>query len=176
MPATGPRTPEGKARSSRNALKHGLTAAQLVVRPEERDLFDDFLRQYEEEFRPQGMLEQTLFDLLVHAAWNLRRIRALEARMIGEGIDPFLDGENSAAAHRLERYAQRYERSFYKALKELRAVQAARMEQQEELTKRTPSEAETPRPNPKYPAPNPHPLAAIPRERSVADLPLACRL
>ncbi len=151
MPATGPRTPEGKARSSRNALKHGLTAAQLVVRPEERDLFDDFLCQYEEEFRPQGMLEQTLFDLLVHAAWNLRRIRTLEARMIGEGMDPFLDEENSAAAHRLERYAQRYERSFYKALKELRAVQATRQEQEEEpfeeSTKRTP--------DPQRPTPDP---------------------
>ena len=86
------------------------------------------------------MLEQTLFDLLVHAAWNLRRIRTLEARMIGEGIDPFVDEENSPAAHRLERYRQRYERSFYKALNELRAVQTARMEQQEELTKQTPDQ------------------------------------
>ena len=34
--STGPKTPEGKARSSQNARKHGLTAEGLIIGPEDR--------------------------------------------------------------------------------------------------------------------------------------------
>ena len=37
--STGPRTNEGKARSSQNARQHGLTAAQVVIAAEDRDEF-----------------------------------------------------------------------------------------------------------------------------------------
>jgi hypothetical protein len=40
--STGPSTPEGKARSSQNARKHGLTAAQFVIAAEDREAFDEF--------------------------------------------------------------------------------------------------------------------------------------
>jgi hypothetical protein len=37
--STGPRTEEGKARSSRNAVKHGLTSKHLVIAPGEEQEF-----------------------------------------------------------------------------------------------------------------------------------------
>ena len=38
--STGPRTPEGKARASQNARKHGLTAAQLFIAADDRPEFE----------------------------------------------------------------------------------------------------------------------------------------
>ncbi len=41
--STGPRTPQGRAASRLNALKHGLTARHLVIRTESQRDFDDTL-------------------------------------------------------------------------------------------------------------------------------------
>jgi hypothetical protein len=38
--STGPRTAEGKARSSQNVRTHGLTATELVIAAEDREEFD----------------------------------------------------------------------------------------------------------------------------------------
>ena len=111
--STGPRTEEGKARSSQNALKHGLTAQQLVVKPEEREAFEALQAHYQLEIAPQGALQQTLFDELVTAAWNLRRVRILQAGV--DLLDPLSD--------RLARHHARFERTFHRALKELKALQ-----------------------------------------------------
>jgi hypothetical protein len=35
--STGPKTPEGKAASSKNALKHGLTATEILLPNEDLD-------------------------------------------------------------------------------------------------------------------------------------------
>ncbi len=39
--STGPKTPEGKKASSMNALRHGLAARELVIRPEDRPAFEE---------------------------------------------------------------------------------------------------------------------------------------
>jgi hypothetical protein len=111
--STGPRTEEGKARSSQNALKHGLTSQQLVISPEERQAFDDLQARHYAEIEPRGALQQTFFDQLVFAAWNLRRIQILQAGI--DPLDPLFD--------RLARHNTRFERSFQRALKELKALQ-----------------------------------------------------
>ena len=38
--STGPKTPEGKARSSKNALKHGLTSEELILPGENPEAYD----------------------------------------------------------------------------------------------------------------------------------------
>jgi len=111
--STGPRTEEGKARSSQNARKHGLTAKQLAITPEDREAFDEILAGHLHEINPSGQIEQTLFDELVAAAWNLRRIRILESQL--DLLDPQYD--------RLARHKTRNERTFHRALKELKALQ-----------------------------------------------------
>ena len=40
LKSTGPKTPEGKAIVSQNALKHGLTAQNACVTDEDQDEFD----------------------------------------------------------------------------------------------------------------------------------------
>ena len=126
--STGPRTEEGRARSSQNARTHGLTARELVIRPEDRAEFDELLASYTAELKPHGALEHTLFNQLIHAAWNLRRVRILEAELFDGEIDPLLDEQNEAKLDRFARYAQRFERSLYRAITELRKLQTERVE------------------------------------------------
>jgi len=60
--STGPRTEEGKARSAQNARKHGLSARQLAIAPQDRDEFEELLAHYQTEINPRGPIQQTLFD------------------------------------------------------------------------------------------------------------------
>jgi hypothetical protein len=124
--STGPATPEGKARSSQNALLHGLTAQSLIVREDQRPQFDELHSALLQQIDPQGALENFTFRQLVHAAWNLERFRNLEADLMVNGLDPILDESAAKTLDRLQRYAARAERSYYKALKELRTLQTDR--------------------------------------------------
>jgi hypothetical protein len=125
--STGPRTPEGKERSSQNATRHGLTSTRLIVQDDEREEFEELQSSLREEVRPEGALEQDVFTQLVHASWNLRRSRRLEAEQFVGGVDPLTDPNREKQMDRLARYQARIERSYYRALKELRALQTNRM-------------------------------------------------
>jgi hypothetical protein len=65
----GPRTPEGKARSARNALKHGLRAQKHVVLPKEDAAeFTDLEAALFEELAPVGALQIVLARRVAVAA------------------------------------------------------------------------------------------------------------
>ena len=124
--STGPCTEEGKSRSSQNARKHGLTAAELVIAAEDREEFDELNAQLQADVRPQGALQQILFDQLVASAWNLRRIRRMEAELTASAQtyrDILDDPELTAKLDRLARHHTRIERSFHRSLRELKALQ-----------------------------------------------------
>jgi hypothetical protein len=125
--STGPVTPEGKARVAQNALKHGLTATHLVVRDDEREEFEELKASLEAELSPHGSIETLTFRELLHAAWNLHRFRRLEAEMSMGSMDDFTNPETAATLDRLTRYQSRAERSYYRALRELRILQTNRM-------------------------------------------------
>ncbi len=121
--STGPRTPEGKARCAHNALRHGLTAARLVVPEDERDRFEELRATLIEELDPQGAVETLVYNELLHAAWNLDRFRRLEAERGPEAIE---DDASRQFLDRLTRYQARAQRAFYRALQELRTLQTNR--------------------------------------------------
>ena len=124
--STGPVTPEGKAASSQNARTHGLTARDLVIRDDEREPFQDLLRSFQQQLRPEGVLEEDLFDQLVHASWNLRRIRRLLAELRSPSGDALLDDSLDRTHARLARYHGLWERTYHRALRELKALQTMR--------------------------------------------------
>ena len=121
--STGPRTEEGKARSSRNAVKHGLTSKHLVIAPGEEEEFAELHDSLFAQLSPEGPLEMGLFNMHVHAAWNLQRFRALEAQLMTNGLDSLLDERTAKALDRLQRYAASNQRAYFSALRELRVVQ-----------------------------------------------------
>jgi hypothetical protein len=132
--STGPRTPEGKAISSRNAVRHGLDSARLLVRPDEREEFESFLSDLRAEIKPQGPLEETSFSLLLHAAWNLRRVHLMEAALSSCPTDPFQTPTCYATLHRLQAYHTRYERAYAAALRQLEKLQTNRVLREREIT------------------------------------------
>jgi hypothetical protein len=124
--STGPRTEQGKARVAANAVRHGLTARHLVVREDEREAFKTFRDALEVELDPQGAIELTTFEELLHAAWNLQRFRRLETDASLGTLDDFTDPQTAAVLDRLSRYQSRAQRAYYKALPELRTLQTNR--------------------------------------------------
>jgi hypothetical protein len=78
----GPTTTEGKARSSQNALKHGLTAQFQVLPGESQEDFDALLESHQTLYQPSGAIEQDLVHTLAVTRWRLRRIPTLESNIL----------------------------------------------------------------------------------------------
>jgi hypothetical protein len=74
----GPMTPEGKARSSRNAVRHGLSTTAFIVANEDLDEYTAMRRDFAARFGPRDHVEACLVDRKVRATWNLMRSWEME--------------------------------------------------------------------------------------------------
>jgi len=90
--STGPRTPEGKAVVSQNAVKHGLLAQADVIRGEDREEFELYREELFWELNPLGTMESRLAERIVSLAWRLRRAERLQ----NEAFDALLTKETSS--------------------------------------------------------------------------------
>jgi hypothetical protein len=106
----------------------GLGPRDLVIAPEEKLEFFVLQAEHRRQLKPDNIIEETLFELIIAAVWNLRRIRQLQTAL-QVSIDPLeaLEDENlQKKLDRLTRHETRLERSYHKALKELKALQTER--------------------------------------------------
>ena len=124
--STGPRTAEGKTASAANSTQHGFYSTQAVLLTDlEHSHFEVLRNCYVQVFQPADIVEVTLLDMLVLAAWNLERANQLETELANsEGIDPILSETNAKTLDRIIAYRMRSERTFHKCHKELRALKA----------------------------------------------------
>jgi hypothetical protein len=129
----GPRTAAGKTRSSRNALKHGLCAKQLLIVPEEdAAAFEGLQARLLAELAPVGALQAVLAARIVSAAWRLMRADRLEAEVLAFRRDPggdlglalMRDGNGTRSFETLLRYRNAALAEFLGAHKTLQALQA----------------------------------------------------
>jgi hypothetical protein len=99
--STGPVTPQGKAKASRNALKHGLLSREVVLATEDRAEFEGFRERMSADLGPVGELEETLADRVAGQWWRLKRVARVEAGLFEHderaaetrGQEPFPSGE-----------------------------------------------------------------------------------
>src|SRR3954463_11588311 len=78
----GPVTPDGKARASRNALKHGLTATlHLVLDDEVPDALDDLIATVTDETGATSEIEARLARRLAIALWKGERAEKIETAL-----------------------------------------------------------------------------------------------
>ena len=132
--STGPKTAEGKARVAQNAIRHGLTATNYVVRDDEREEFNKFSTQLYNEVKPIGVVENLTFNELLHAAWNLHRARRMEEECSAHDHRDFTDSQRFSWLDRIARYQARTQRAYYRALAELRTLQTNRALRETELS------------------------------------------
>jgi hypothetical protein len=77
--STGPRTEEGKASSSQNALKHGLSADRVVIWDEDPNEFDALRSSLFRHYQPADPVSQFQVEQLAASIWRLRRVPVIEA-------------------------------------------------------------------------------------------------
>jgi len=136
--STGPRSSEGKARSSQNAIKHGLTAATPVLASEDRAAYDAHCRRFLDEYRPATPTETQLVQELADTSWRLNRIPLLEADVLDRAANPPTEEAriqfDIVDAHRLLAglglHSARLSRQFQKTLATLNQIQTSRREQE----------------------------------------------
>ena len=78
----GPTTPEGKARASRNALKHGLTAMHhLVLEDEAPSELEEMTARLMAEVAPMSEIEARIARRLAIAFWKGERAERIEVAL-----------------------------------------------------------------------------------------------
>ncbi|HEY3417792.1 MAG TPA: hypothetical protein VGM23_12985 [Armatimonadota bacterium] len=82
--STGPRTPAGKYRSSKNAIKHGFYAREVLIPQEEGEDFDEFAQAMRDDLQPCGALEEVLATQVVVSAWRLKRLTRIESGVFAD--------------------------------------------------------------------------------------------
>ncbi len=83
--STGPRSAEGKKRSSLNALRHGFTSHIVVLPSEDASAFQAFVAKCHKMYAPETGQEIELVETLANTRWRLNRCGALEANLFSLG-------------------------------------------------------------------------------------------
>ncbi len=139
--SAGPRTPEGKAVVSQNAVKHGLLAREGVLRGEDWEEFERHREMLLEELRPVGAPEVILATRIIDLSWRLQRAAQDQNETFGALYDRHAAGapepaergatlgrmiledySGEAVLERLLRNERRIEGSLFRNLNELRRV------------------------------------------------------
>jgi hypothetical protein len=147
--STGPKTSEGKQRSSLNALRHGLTGQIVVMPTEDLQAYQLHLKSFTDEYAPKGATESNLVQALADTSWRLNRVAALETNLLTLGvanaISPITDApqqvqdafsivaaleSQSKALSNLSMHSQRLSRQFERTVIQLRDLQKIRRAQE----------------------------------------------
>jgi hypothetical protein len=115
----GPVTPEGKAQSAQNAIRHGLRSATVLIPGEDPEEFNRHRAAYLQRFKPADAPERDLVEAMANARWRINRIMQLEAQL--------LETEDLARAlSTVARYEGQLTRAYDRAYRQLQELQSCR--------------------------------------------------
>ena len=121
--STGPRTEEGKAVSSQNARRHGLTGTFCVLPHESQDDFELLIARLFVEHDPQDATEELLVSDMARHYWLTQRaLRLQEELMLQDMSDPNVQRQFALFL----RYQTTNQRAFHKCLSEIQKINKLR--------------------------------------------------
>src|SRR6185437_4300484 len=130
---TGPKTEEGKARSSQNALKTGLHSQKEVIATESREDYEALIADYHNHYAPANPHERSLVDALIRYEWLSRRYMAADTALWNYFLeDDKVPSPGRAFMRQAEnlsragRYFNNARKGYVGTMKELEAAQAKR--------------------------------------------------
>ncbi len=126
--STGPNTPEGKSKSSRNAVSHGLFSTRNILNPDgsQHDEFNQLAEAMQQYLAPDGPLEQTLANEITRASWRLRRCARVEDNLFDPGLDPMENLASAPTQLAVDRARLHTYRILQRSIAELRHLQNER--------------------------------------------------
>jgi hypothetical protein len=79
----GPKTPEGRERSSQNSLRHGIVARKtILLECEDPNQFQDMLEEFAETYQPGNAVEQDLVDEMLSSRWRSGRLSMIVTSLL----------------------------------------------------------------------------------------------
>jgi hypothetical protein len=96
--STGPVTQEGKQRSRRNAVRHGLTSETVIAPLENAEDYRAFQSSVTADFSPETAVERELVLRLASLFWRLRRASAIETGLFEISSETTSDRDQSNGA------------------------------------------------------------------------------
>ena len=133
--SSGPKTTQGKQASSRNAVRHGLTGAQIVIPGEDASAYEDLRRGLCESYNPATDAERLLVDQIAANSWRLTRALRIETAFLAKLTENSGNPETALAAAfldrpadfmRMQRYVVAASNAYYKAIAQLEKHQKDR--------------------------------------------------
>ena len=161
--STGPRTPEGKATSSRNANAYGFNSKSHFIKGEDPDEFHALESDLLAELKPRTHVELILVEKMIHNQWlSIRAIRLQSELLVTR--EPWQDIPKDLGL--LIRYQAAADRAFHKCHAELLKLQKEREKSENGFVReaaavtpgttiKTPEQAPAVEPVPPVPAPEP---------------------
>ena len=123
----GPKTDAGKAISSKNNFRHGLTGPFVVLRWESQEDFRTLRNELFAEHQPTTITEETLVDDMAQSHWLRKRAITLQHMCFRPDM-PVAQEPKDLALYL--RYQTAHDRAFYKALNQLLKLRAEKRKQQ----------------------------------------------
>jgi len=92
----GPKTAEGKATTSRNAIKTGAYSATVVLPGESEAEFKELADQFFRDFPPRDAVEASMVREMALLDWKKRRLERLESAGHARKLDRPIQGHELA--------------------------------------------------------------------------------